>query len=257
MKNYYFLFLAGLLFSEAVLPGCKKNEIIEVEYIVPVWKGTLETAPSDPEPGWAYYDPKIGCSFIFDGKSWQVMSQDGKDGLNGKDGKDGIDGKNGKDGKDGIDGKDGKDAEVLMPKTEQSAVVPEGYVDFGGAVYWSQESMSEKYSWRQADEMLKNSTDKLPSMEDFEELCKKCTWQWQENFNGRKGYLVYKPDNKDNYIFLAAPKGTGGAYYANYWSSTPGDGFFNSLYFDSKYIDPVKIYGEMQNFSVITVRKKN
>lgn len=183
--------------------------------------------------------------------------KDGKDGLNGKDGKDGIDGKNGKDGKDGIDGKDGKDAEVLMPKTEQSAVVPEGYVDFGGAVYWSQESMSEKYSWRQADEMLKNSTDKLPSMEDFEELCKKCTWQWQENFNGRKGYLVYKPDNKDNYIFLAAPKGTGGAYYANYWSSTPGDGFFNSLYFDSKYIDPVKIYGEMQNFSVITVRKKN
>ena len=139
---------------------------------------------------------------------------------------------------------------------EITATIPEGYVDLGGSVYWSAESMSRKYSWQQTTEMLENSDDELPEMTDFEYIIQNCTWLWQDNYNGKKGYKVYKSDNPENYIFLASPQGIGGAFYANYWSKTPGDGFFNSLYFDSKYINPAKIYGENQDFCVITVRRK-
>ena len=65
------------------------------------WKGSLETAPSNPEIGWAYYNSTEGKSYIWDGSSWQIMAQDGTDGIDGADGKDGI---NGQDGKDGADG---------------------------------------------------------------------------------------------------------------------------------------------------------
>lgn len=62
------------------------KEITQINYIIPVWKGSYDSAPSNPEAGWAYYNKAVKKSFIYDGSSWQIIAQDGSDGINGKDG---------------------------------------------------------------------------------------------------------------------------------------------------------------------------
>ena len=47
-----------ILFPIVFILSCKQitettEEITQVNYIVPVWKGSLPTAPSNPEVGWA------------------------------------------------------------------------------------------------------------------------------------------------------------------------------------------------------------
>ena len=98
MKRFSFLFLFGLILLAAVVPGCTKEEITDVVNFVPIWKGSLDSAPKNPAPGWAYYDTKLGQSFIFDGTSWQLMSENGKDGKDGENGTNGTIGENGNDG---------------------------------------------------------------------------------------------------------------------------------------------------------------
>ena len=83
MKKYQILII--LFISIFLLTACQpttqtKQEITQITYIVPVWKGSLSVAPSNPEVGWAYYNTKLKKSFIYDGNSWQIMSQDGADG---------------------------------------------------------------------------------------------------------------------------------------------------------------------------------
>ena len=72
-----------ILFPIVFIPSCKQitEEITQVNYIVPVWKGSLPSAPNNPEVGWAYYNTTVKKSFIYDGSSWQIMAQDGTDGL--------------------------------------------------------------------------------------------------------------------------------------------------------------------------------
>ena len=41
------------------------------------WKGSLSSAPSSPQKGWAYYNSTERKSYIWDGSSWQIMAQDG------------------------------------------------------------------------------------------------------------------------------------------------------------------------------------
>jgi len=41
------------------------------------WKGSLSSAPSSPSVGWAYYNTSLGKSYIWDGASWNILSQDG------------------------------------------------------------------------------------------------------------------------------------------------------------------------------------
>ena len=73
------------LFPIVFILSCKQitettEEITQVNYIVPVWKGSLPTAPSNPEVGWAYYNTTVKKSFVYDGSEWQIMAQDGTDG---------------------------------------------------------------------------------------------------------------------------------------------------------------------------------
>jgi len=89
MKRFSLLLLLGLFLLTAVVPSCKKEEITNIEYSV-IWKGSLETAPANPEAGWAYYNTKLGQSFIYDGTSWQLMSENGQKGQNGENGNDGT-----------------------------------------------------------------------------------------------------------------------------------------------------------------------
>jgi hypothetical protein len=99
MKRITLLFLLGLFLLASVVPGCKKEEeVTNITYIFPVWQGSFETAPANPELGWAYYNTKLGQSFIYNGMSWQLMTENGKDGKDGKDGKNGVDGKDGQNG---------------------------------------------------------------------------------------------------------------------------------------------------------------
>ena len=50
------------------------------------WKGSLTSAPRSPEKGWAYYNSTDGKSYIWDGSSWQIMTQDGSGASGGSSG---------------------------------------------------------------------------------------------------------------------------------------------------------------------------
>lgn len=50
------------------------------------WRGSFSSAPSNPQAGWAYYNTTAKKSYVYDGSSWQIMAQDGKDGVGGADG---------------------------------------------------------------------------------------------------------------------------------------------------------------------------
>ena len=50
------------------------------------WKGSHASAPTNPKSGWAYYNSSEKKSYIYDGSSWQILAQDGKDGADGSSG---------------------------------------------------------------------------------------------------------------------------------------------------------------------------
>jgi hypothetical protein len=54
------------------------------------WKGSLDTAPANPEVNWAYYDTVQKKSFIWDGAAWRMIAQDGEKGEPGTSGKEGA-----------------------------------------------------------------------------------------------------------------------------------------------------------------------
>ena len=51
-----------------------------------VWKGELSSAPENPEVNWAYYNTETGCSYIWNGAKWDLLSKAGIDGTNGTNG---------------------------------------------------------------------------------------------------------------------------------------------------------------------------
>ena len=55
-----------------------------------VWKGELDTAPTEPGLNWAYYNTKTGCSYIWNGTKWNLLSKAGVDGQNGDTGAEGT-----------------------------------------------------------------------------------------------------------------------------------------------------------------------
>lgn len=53
------------------------------------WKGSYSVAPSSQSAGWAYYNTRDKCSYIFSGEQWQIFAKDGKDGVDGSGGSSG------------------------------------------------------------------------------------------------------------------------------------------------------------------------
>jgi hypothetical protein len=47
------------------------------------WKGSLTAAPVSPQIGWMYYNSLLGKTYIWDGLSWNIVSQDGQNGQDG------------------------------------------------------------------------------------------------------------------------------------------------------------------------------
>ena len=56
---------------------------------------------------------------------------------------------------------------------------------------------------------------RMPTIEEFEELRKKCKWNWTANYNGKKGYFV---SGNGNQIFLPAAFVAGSN--GDFWSSS-------------------------------------
>lgn len=52
-----------------------------------VWQGELDSEPTEPELNWAYYNTETGCSYIWDGTKWDLLSKVGKEGEKGETGK--------------------------------------------------------------------------------------------------------------------------------------------------------------------------
>ncbi len=50
------------------------------------WKGSLSSAPQNPQAGDMYYNTTQKKSFIYDGTNWQVLAQDGQNGQDGQGG---------------------------------------------------------------------------------------------------------------------------------------------------------------------------
>ena len=55
-----------------------------------VWKGDLQTPPSNPQTNWAYRDTNNGRVYIWNGTAWALMVVDGSDGADGAAGSDGL-----------------------------------------------------------------------------------------------------------------------------------------------------------------------
>ena len=86
-----FAFCVALMMSSVVFWGCNDDETeVKETYITPIWKGQLETAPENPQAGWAYYNVADKKSYIYDGSQWQVFAQDGVAGEIGPKGEDGL-----------------------------------------------------------------------------------------------------------------------------------------------------------------------
>ncbi|MBO4641047.1 MAG: hypothetical protein J5710_14970, partial [Treponema sp.] len=57
-----------------------------------VWKGEFSDVPVNPELNWAYYNTETGCSYIWNGTKWDLLSKVGANGSDGENGTNGTDG---------------------------------------------------------------------------------------------------------------------------------------------------------------------
>ena len=81
LSIFYILVFSFVFIACQQSAGNTIQEITQTSYIVPIWKGSLPSAPENPEVGWAYYNTTVKKSFIYDGYAWQILAQDGTDGL--------------------------------------------------------------------------------------------------------------------------------------------------------------------------------
>jgi hypothetical protein len=49
------------------------------------WQDDATSHPTNPKEGWAYYNTKYECSYIYDGEKWVVFAKDGKTPVKGED----------------------------------------------------------------------------------------------------------------------------------------------------------------------------
>ena len=57
-----------------------------------IWKGDLASAPTSPVTNWAYYNTALFKSYVYNGSTWDIMTQDGSVGNTGSNGATGANG---------------------------------------------------------------------------------------------------------------------------------------------------------------------
>ena len=96
---------------------------------------------------------------------------------------------------------------------------------------------------------------RMPTIEEFEELRTNCKWNWTENYNEKKGYIVSGNGNK---IFLPAAFAAGSGGF--FWSSSlylDYPAYARSLDFNSDYVSSDFYRDRFDGLSVRAVRRKN
>lgn len=92
------------------------------------WLGTYASAPESPSLNDGYYNSTDKKSYIWDGDSWEIITQDGATGAQGPQGEQGpagAQGEVGPQGPAGVDGVDGEDG-AQGPQGEQGPAGPQG-----------------------------------------------------------------------------------------------------------------------------------
>ena len=120
-----------------------------------VWLGSFEDESEIENPQYlnAYFNMKNGCSYIYDGTKWTLLSAKGDKGDSGADGKDGENGSNGTDGKDALAIGTVLSTEEL---TNQNVIITvnitQADISKIGYVYFS-----DNQNWNTANSILTNS----------------------------------------------------------------------------------------------------
>lgn len=68
----------GTVWQKIAADG-KDGTVNGVSGILMIWKGALSAAPAAPATGWAYYNTTDGKTYIYEGRTWQVVGGSGYD----------------------------------------------------------------------------------------------------------------------------------------------------------------------------------
>ena len=125
LKKLCVCFFICIFFCLSCKTEVTKYIQLEPENTSIVWKGSFASADEieNPQYLWAYYNTTDGCSYIYDGEKWTLLTSAGKNGADGLDGQNGTDGTNGTDGSNGTNG---KNARVVILYALNGGILPEG-----------------------------------------------------------------------------------------------------------------------------------
>lgn len=122
------------------------------------------------------------------------------------------------------------------------------YVDLGlpSGKLWATENEKGYFTFKKA---CKKFGDMMPSKEDFVELFRNCTCEWDYE---RQGILFTGPNKKTLFFYASGYRlsslgsmlqvGSNGYY----WSSSPSDASGYILYFSSWIVDPSNAYAQRE-----------
>lgn len=124
------------------------------------------------------------------------------------------------------------------------------YVDLGlpSGTLWYSKNEGGDFARYTYDEAVSKFGNKLPTIEQLDELKNQCTWTWMGS-----GYKVVGPNGNSIYLPAAGYRSCRGLVYGvgsggYYWSSAPyGSDSAYYLYFNSGYVDmdySGRCYGE-------------
>ena len=119
LKKLCVCFFICIFFCLSCKTEVTKYIQLEPEHTSIVWKGSFASADEieNPQYLWAYYNTTDGCSYIYDGEKWTLLTSAGKNGADGLDGQNGTDGTN---------GTNGKNARVVILYVLNGGTLPEG-----------------------------------------------------------------------------------------------------------------------------------
>ena len=92
--------------------GSKNISSAEWKEYAFTWLGLYDEAPVVAQKNQAYFNKTDGCSYIYTGTSWEMLTAAGKDGVNGQDGAPGEKGEKGDAGEKGEKGDPGEKGEA-------------------------------------------------------------------------------------------------------------------------------------------------
>ena len=82
-KNIFLFVLFSLIFFSCQNATDDGGTTYVTNTIAFTWKGSLTSAPNNPELGWAYYNRVDGNSYIWNGAKWDYLAKSGRDGASG------------------------------------------------------------------------------------------------------------------------------------------------------------------------------